>query len=144
MFGYGVFGELAFAESESPSGIYNVSVTEAGSAVDAISSLAIFASSVLETAAAIDAPSSLAIFQTSIMETGSPTDTQSGLAVYPNSLADVLAAMDTQAGPVARTGAFDLSAEATLEFVGTTKFIDMIEEGEADIGIAAEIRTRSL
>lgn len=41
-------------------------------------------------------------------------------------------------------GAFALSGEASLEFVGTTKFIDMIEEGETEISIAAEIRTRSL
>jgi hypothetical protein len=41
-------------------------------------------------------------------------------------------------------GAFNLEGEAELEFVGTTSFIDMIESGEADLAMAAEVRLRSL
>lgn len=144
MFGLGTFGEITFAEALSPSGIYNLSVAEAGTAVDAITSLAVFASGILETAVSSDAAASLAVFPSDIAETASPTDDQSSLAIYPNSVADVLAAIEVQVGPIGVLGKFDLSGEATLEFVGTTKFIDMIEQGEAEIGIAAEIRTRSL
>ncbi len=144
MFGLGTFGELTFAEASTPSGIYNVSIAEICSAVDASSTLAIFSSAIFETAAAGDVPSSLAVFPTDVTETCSADDTQNGLAIYPNYLIDVLSAVEIQVGSMVVLGKFDLSGEATLAFVGTTKFIDMIEQGEAEVGIAAEIRTRSL
>lgn len=144
MFGIGTFGEVTFAEALSPSGIYNLSVAETVTAVDAVTSLAVFAGGVLETLSASDAPSPLVIFQSSVTEAGPASDSTSNLADYLCAHSDALTAVDAQSWSTEILGEFNLSGEATLAFVGTTAFIDMIEQGEVEMGISAEIRTRSL
>ena len=42
------------------------------------------------------------------------------------------------------TAEFDLEGSATLEFVGTTSFIDLVESGQGEFAFSAEIRLRSL
>ena len=71
-----------------------------------------------------------------------------GSVVIPDALLDaVLQAQSAVVYGLVRrhqVSGIDWSGEADMEFVGTTKFIDMIESGDALLGIAAEIRLRSL
>ena len=85
-----------------------------------------------------------AIINTETFDVLSATNSTSSSAIFPSSMFDLLSTSDESDFTQGHVGEFHLFGEATLEFVGTTKFIDMIEQGDAEIGIAAEIRTRSL
>ncbi len=145
MFGLGTFGTLTFGQAPGAQNVFFVSVHETSSAVDAVSAAAIFACSVSETETASDLVSSIAVFSTNIFEVGILADTAVANFVGAVTVSDVMTIADEFSEAEAGVfGEFHLSGEATLEFVGTTKFIDMIEEGDSDLAIAAEIRTRSL
>lgn len=147
MFGLAAFGDVPFGGIPSAGGVtdYFLSVSDVVTVTDSRTNLLDMAcarSDVLTIVESYTSPN--AIINTETLDVLSTTDFISSSAIFPVSVFDVLPISDEPDFTQGQTGEFHLFGEATLEFVGTTKFIDMIEQGEAYIGIAVEIRTRSL
>ena len=145
MFGLAAFGRVSFGEIPL-AGVIFLGLTESASAADSLTTQSVLVATLGEGASALDVQSSIASILAGLTEQAAPSDSIGSLAVLTASIIEALSAVDTVfvGGGFVAISFPSIEGHAILEFVGTTKFIDMIELGSSDLGIAAEIRVRSL
>jgi hypothetical protein len=83
------------ADAVSVVAVFAASDTEAGTATDTVAATAVFAASVSEAAAATDAPSATAVLNDSVTEAGSATDTVTSGQIFTADLTEAATATDT-------------------------------------------------
>lgn len=92
--------------------VYNVTLSEAGSASDTISSVVIFPSTITESGSAADTVSNVAVLPSSISESGAGTDTVSNVVIFPSSISEIGSGADTVSNVAILSSAISENATA--------------------------------
>src|ERR1700693_2895572 len=141
MLGHGGLGlpHLGAIPSGGPQ-TYSVSVTEAASATDAVSSLAVFPSSISEAASAADTESSAAIFPSSTTEAASAADSDSSAAIFASFITETGAANDSGSAVGAFGVALVEAASATDALSAIATYPSAIIEAASAIDVLSAIQ----
>lgn len=135
-------GEMVFGLPALGGGAtYNVSITEAASAVDSSTAALIAAASITESGSATDSQSVVAQFVASLTEAATATDTQSAGAVFAASVSEAASAADTSTALAVFLATVSEAASAVdlaTATVATTQSASIAEAAAAlDSAIAA-------
>lgn len=141
MFGLASFFGAPFMDVGGSSTSY---VTDTVTTSDAFSATVVFASAVADTPVVSDTVTGATEFITYVEDAVVTDDLFAETVTYPMDWADAPTITDEFLG--ARVGAVSTTIRgfASVEFVSTTLFIDLVEEGRERLSIAAEIKVRSL
>lgn len=144
-FSKGRFYVSDYTAFQTPPQTYNLSITEAGSASDAVTALEVAVNSITEAGTAAAAVTAASIFGQAITEAGTAADALTALLVAINALTEAGSAADTSAGGVNALNTLTESGSAAdaVSQGGSVFSQSVTESGTAADSVAAAISAQN-